>query len=127
MTVQAAKLVNRDVYEVRYDGASGDGVAKVRMENPETEDVSTTETKNDGVFTVTVGTGYEGTASIEIADAGGHLIDSGTVTFGADAPDGSPDDPHPAHPIVLPTPEHPIANPDAPYVDHRDEAAPEVE
>jgi hypothetical protein len=125
MTVQATKVVNRDIYDVTYDGASGEGIVHAKMTNPDTGDVSTTDTKNDGAFTVSVGTGYEGTADVEITDAAGHEIDSGTVTFGAAAPEGpsAPNDLHPAHPIVLPTPptpSHPIAD-TGPQVEHRDD------
>jgi hypothetical protein len=117
MTVEAKKLVNRDVYELTYEGASGDGIANVRMENPDTGDVSTTETKNDGKFTVTVGKGYEGVADVTISEGdGGGEIDSGQVVYGADAPE-EPEAGVPGHPIVLPTPPdahpgHPIELPD---------------
>jgi hypothetical protein len=123
MTVQAAKLVNRDVYGITYEGASGEGIVQVRMQNPETGDISTTQTVNDGSFTVTVGTDYEGTSDIEIVDDGGHTVDSGTIVFGGeDLPEAPPDqenDLRPSHPIVIPTPPPDVVEP--PHVEHHDE------
>jgi hypothetical protein len=107
--MEATKLVNRDVYGITYDGASGQGLANVRLENPETGDVSTTQTVNDGAFTVTVASGYSGSCNVTVTDAGGHEVDSGEIEFGDAAPVEPPtaEGEHPSHPIWPPVEPHP--------------------
>jgi hypothetical protein len=91
MAVEATKVANRDLYDVTYDNASGEGLIEASFENPESGDISSYTGKNDGTFVVTVATGYSGTAHCTVSDAAGHLVDEGDVVFG----DG--DEPHVEH------------------------------
>jgi len=88
MTVAATKVANRDLYDVTYDNASGEGTITAEFENPADGDKSSYGGKDDGTFVVTVATGYVGTADVTIKhDDNGEIVDSGTVIFG--------DEPHP--------------------------------
>jgi len=119
MTVAGAKLFsNRDVYEITYDKGDGEGVFEAVLTNPETGDTSGVTGPNDGVFTVSVGGGYDGVSDVVVADVHGHELDSGTVTFGEGAPEvPEPPDGWPEHPIAGPpaSPAHPIVLPDEPH------------
>jgi len=112
MTVQATKLVNRDIYELSYEGAVGTGQINARMENPASGDVSSYIGPDDGQFTVTVGKDYTGEADITITNEAGDTVDTGHVVYGQEANE-HPDTP-PALPEPLPPfqPAHPIAGPE---------------
>lgn len=84
--MEATKLVNRDVYEISYEGASGEGVVTARLTNTETGDVSDYVGADDGKFIVTVATGYEGESEVTIQKEG-EIVDEGHVTFGEATPE----------------------------------------
>ena len=80
MAVAAKKLDNRAVYEVTYDGASGEGAITATFTNPDNDDVSQYKGLDDGKFIV-VRDG-EGTAEVTIENVDGEVVDQGEVTFG---------------------------------------------
>jgi hypothetical protein len=81
MAVEAAKVANRDIYEITYDGATGSGRVDATFSNPESGDVSVYTGVDDGSFIVTVAEGYQGEADVSV-EKDGQLVDEGTVTFG---------------------------------------------
>lgn len=81
--MEATKLVNRDCYDISYDGSTGEGIIRARMVNTEDGDTSEYVGADDGKFLVTVATGYEGEAEVTV-EKDGEVLDEGHVTFGAE-------------------------------------------
>jgi len=82
MTVTAEKVANRDIYNVSYDGGTGEGMVTATFHNNADGDKSQYKGVNDGEFIVTVAAGYSGEDNVTITAEDGTVLDEGTVTFG---------------------------------------------
>jgi hypothetical protein len=81
VAVVGTKVGKRDVYKFTYEGAENrDGGIVAKFVNAEGEE-SDYKGLDDGEFVSTVASDYAGEAEVEVTDADGNVIDSGTVSF----------------------------------------------
>lgn len=82
MAITATKIVNRDVYELKYENSTGEGMVTAKLHNNENGDKSSKKAHDDGTLDVTVAAGWTGEDHVTITHDDGTVLDEDDVTFG---------------------------------------------